>query len=58
MTDGGTDAGVIHLTKDGVKTGGISIPTRYIHSPSELADANDIEACIRLAAAFAECDSI
>lgn len=54
MTDGGTDAGVIHLTRDGVKTGGISIPTRYIHSPSEMADVKDIEACIRLAAAFAE----
>lgn len=54
MTEGGTDAGVIHLTKDGVKTGGISVPTRYIHSPSEMADANDIEACIKLAVAFAE----
>lgn len=54
MTDGGTDAGVIHLTKDGVKTGGISIPTRYIHTPSEMADINDINACISLAAAFAE----
>lgn len=53
MTEGGTDAGVIHLTKEGVKTGGISIPTRYIHSPSEVADVKDIEACIKLAAAFA-----
>lgn len=58
MTEGGTDAGVIHLTKDGVKTGGISVPTRYIHSPSEMADANDIEACIKLAVAFAECESL
>ena len=48
MTDGGTDAGAIALTGAGVKAGGISIPVRYIHSPSELADINDINACIDL----------
>ena len=51
MADGGTDAGKIHLTKGGVKTGGISIPTRYIHSPSEMASISDINACIDLLAA-------
>lgn len=45
---GGTDAGAIHLTGAGVATGAISIPTRYIHSPSEMADKNDIEAVINL----------
>lgn len=54
MTDGGTDAGVIHLSGDGVRTGGISIPARYIHTPSEMADEEDINAAISLAAAFAE----
>ena len=49
MTDGGTDAGAIHLTGAGVKTGGISVPTRYIHSPSEMASVSDIENCVRLA---------
>lgn len=48
MSDGGTDAGAIALTASGVKTGGISIPVRYIHSPSEMADKNDIACCIRL----------
>jgi len=48
MTDGGTDAGAIHLTKSGIKTGGISVPTRYIHSPSEMASIKDIESCIEL----------
>lgn len=52
LTAGGTDAGAIHLTGSGIKTGGISIPTRYIHSPSEMADVNDIKACIDLAAEF------
>ena len=35
---GGTDAGAIHQTRAGVYTGGISIPTRYIHTPQEMAD--------------------
>ncbi len=48
MTDGGTDAGAIHLSKSGVKTGGVSLPTRYIHSPSEMASVHDIESCIKL----------
>ncbi len=48
MTDGGTDAGAVHLSRAGVKTGGISLPTRYIHSPSEMADLNDLDACIKL----------
>lgn len=48
MTDGGTDAGAIHLSGDGVKTGGVSIPTRYIHSPSEMASIEDINNVIKL----------
>lgn len=48
MTDGGTDAGAVALTGAGVKTGGISVPVRYIHSPSELASVSDINACIEL----------
>lgn len=52
MTDGGTDAGAISVSRAGVKTGGVSIPTRYIHSPSEMADMNDIEACIKILEEF------
>lgn len=53
MTDGGTDAGAIHLTRAGVKTGGISVPARYIHSPSEMACMNDIENCVQLVSELA-----
>ena len=51
---GGTDAGAIHTTRLGVKTGGISIPCRYIHTPAETADLSDGLACVRLAVAFAQ----
>ena len=54
MTEGGTDAGVIHFSRGGVKTGGISIPTRYIHSPSEMIAKSDLEDVIALITAFAE----
>ncbi len=51
---GGTDAGVIHNSRAGVKTGGISIPCRYIHSPSEMANLGDVQACIDLSLALCE----
>lgn len=54
MTDGGTDAGVMQYARGGVKTGGISVPTRYIHSPSETVSKKDVEACIELCRLFAE----
>lgn len=50
---GGTDAGVIHVSRTGVYTGGISIPCRYIHSPTEMVQTSDVEACIELTVAFA-----
>lgn len=48
MTDGGTNTGAIALTGAGVKAGAVSLPVRYIHSPSELAKLSDIEECIKL----------
>ena len=49
---GGTDAGVIHLTKKGIPTGVVSIPCRYIHSPLSILDLNDLENTIKLVNAF------
>lgn len=39
---GGTDSGAIHLTGGGIPSGTISIPTRYIHSPNEVIDKEDL----------------
>ncbi len=45
---GGTDAGAIHLTRGGVPSGTLSIPCRYIHTPSEMVDMVDVRACVDL----------
>lgn len=45
---GGTDARAIQLTRAGVPAGCLSIPCRYIHSPSEMVDYQDVQDAIRL----------
>ncbi len=45
---GGTDSGAIHLTREGIPSGVISIPTRYIHSTIEMSSKNDIINSIKL----------
>src|SRR6185437_2381543 len=49
----GTDADAVHLSRGGVATGLVSIPVRYMHSPVELVELDDIEASARLLAGFA-----
>ena len=49
-----TDADEIHLTRAGIPTGLLSIPTRYLHSPNEICALEDVESIIRLIVAFAE----
>lgn len=44
VAEGGTtDATAIHLTKAGIPTGVVSIPSRYIHSPVEVIDPQDVK---------------
>ncbi|MDO5547761.1 MAG: M20/M25/M40 family metallo-hydrolase [Eubacteriales bacterium] len=50
MEFGGTDTGVIQRSRGGVRAGAVSIPTRYIHSPNEMAAVSDIEQAARLIA--------
>lgn len=54
LTSGGTDAGSMIVTMDGVLTSGISIPCKFCHCPQEIVFADDMEACAKLCAAFAE----
>ena len=48
---GTTDAARIALTREGVPSGVISIPTRYIHSPASLLSLKDVENAVKLAVA-------
>jgi len=45
---GGTDAGAIHLVKEGVPSAVVSVPSRYIHSPVSLLSRVDFENTVRL----------
>jgi putative aminopeptidase FrvX len=44
---GSTDAATIHLTREGVPSGVVSIPTRYAHS-YEVLDINDVANAVKL----------
>ena len=48
---GGTDASRISLTREGVPSGTLSIPTRYIHSPSSLLSLEDAENTVKVTVA-------
>jgi len=51
---GGTDAGAIHITREGVPSGVMSIPCRYIHTAAEMVDADDVDQACRFLAALLE----
>ena len=45
---GGTDAGAIHLAKEGIPSVTVAVPCRYIHSPVCLLSLEDFENTVRL----------
>ncbi len=45
---GGTDAGAIHLTREGVPSVTVAVPCRYIHSPVALLSLDDFNNTVRL----------
>lgn len=50
----GTDANAIQLVRGGTATAVVSIPLRYMHTPSELVDLQDVECCVQLLVEFAK----
>jgi len=48
----GTDADAIHFARAGIATGLVSCPNRYMHSPNEIVDLEDVERCARVIAAY------
>ena len=49
----GTDADAVHLARGGIPTGLVSVPIRYMHSPVELVQLDDVHAAAKLIAAAA-----
>lgn len=47
-----SDADIIYQTRSGVATGLVSVPNRYMHSPNEIINLEDVENSYKLIAAF------
>ena len=43
LTFGRTDAAHLQYSCGGIKTGAISLPIRYVHTPSEMANSEDLQ---------------
>ena len=41
--DTSTDADAIHIAREGIATGLVSVPNRYMHSPNELVSIDDLD---------------
>lgn len=50
----GTDTDSIFNSRSGVASALVSVPLRYMHSPAEVVDLEDVERCIQLFVAFSE----
>jgi endoglucanase len=48
----GTDADAFHISRGGIPSAVVSVPLRYMHSPVELVQLDDVDAAARLIAAF------
>ena len=49
---GSTDARAIQITRAGVPAGCLSIPCRYVHTPSEMVDYGDVQNAVKLLTAL------
>ncbi|MDB4879628.1 MAG: endoglucanase [Gemmatimonadetes bacterium] len=50
--DTSTNADAIHIAREGIATGLVSIPNRYMHSPNEMVSLDDVDAAATLIAEF------
>lgn len=54
MIAGGNDAGAIHISGKGVRTIAVSVPCRYLHSPSCVIETEDMENSYKLVKSLAK----
>ena len=52
LEGGTTDARAIQVARAGVPAGCLSVPTRYVHSPSEMVDTGDVQNSVKLLVAL------
>jgi putative aminopeptidase FrvX len=52
LEGGTTDARALQVARAGVPAGCLSVPTRYVHSPSEMVDTSDVENSVKLLVAL------
>ena len=52
LEGGTTDARAMQLVRSGVPVGCLSIPSRYIHTPSEMVDYDDVQNAVKLLTAL------
>jgi endoglucanase len=52
LLGGTTDARAMQLVRSGIPVGCISIPCRYVHSPSEMIDYADVQNAVKLVTAL------
>jgi putative aminopeptidase FrvX len=50
----GTDLDAVHVSRGGIPSGSVGLPVRYLHSPVELVQLDDVANAARLIAAFAQ----
>ncbi len=48
LESGGSDPGAIHITGGGIPSGAVSIPCRYVHSPIEAVNVEDLKNSVKL----------
>lgn len=48
LEGGSTDARAIQMARSGVPAGCLSVPSRYVHTPSEMVDYEDVENSVKL----------
>jgi putative aminopeptidase FrvX len=49
-----TDARSLQITRSGAATALLEVPLRYMHTPCEVLDLEDVDGCARLLADFCE----
>ncbi len=54
MSGGATDASVASIIREGIPSGALTVPVRYIHTPVEVADIKTIEDCVKLGVKLVE----